>query len=96
MHRAGLVAVEVVAGQGDRREMFVSEATVKTHLNHILAKLAMQDRASDPVASSAPRRRRLSCDEQQDAGCRHQPGRAQTARFGVSAPSCRGVDIVLM
>jgi DNA-binding NarL/FixJ family response regulator len=28
------------------REMFVSEATVKTHLNHILAKLAMQDRAA--------------------------------------------------
>ena len=28
------------------KEMFVSEATVKTHLNHILAKLAMQDRAS--------------------------------------------------
>jgi DNA-binding NarL/FixJ family response regulator len=27
-------------------EMFVSEATVKTHLNHILAKLAMQDRAT--------------------------------------------------
>jgi DNA-binding NarL/FixJ family response regulator len=27
------------------RELFVSEATVKTHLNHILAKLAMQDRA---------------------------------------------------
>jgi DNA-binding NarL/FixJ family response regulator len=28
------------------KEMFVSEATVKTHLNHILAKLAMQDRAA--------------------------------------------------
>ena len=28
------------------RELFVSEATVKTHLNHILAKLAMQDRAA--------------------------------------------------
>jgi DNA-binding NarL/FixJ family response regulator len=28
------------------REMFVSEATVKSHLNHILAKLAMQDRAT--------------------------------------------------
>jgi DNA-binding NarL/FixJ family response regulator len=28
------------------KEMFVSEATVKTHLNHILAKLAMQDRAT--------------------------------------------------
>jgi DNA-binding NarL/FixJ family response regulator len=28
------------------REMVVSEATVKTHLNHILAKLAMQDRAA--------------------------------------------------
>jgi DNA-binding NarL/FixJ family response regulator len=28
------------------REMFVSEATVKTHLNHVLAKLAMQDRAA--------------------------------------------------
>jgi DNA-binding NarL/FixJ family response regulator len=27
------------------RELFVSEATVKTHLNHILAKLSMQDRA---------------------------------------------------
>jgi DNA-binding NarL/FixJ family response regulator len=27
-------------------QMFVSEATVKTHLNHILAKLAMQDRAA--------------------------------------------------
>jgi DNA-binding NarL/FixJ family response regulator len=27
------------------REMFVSEATVKTHLNHILAKLSMPDRA---------------------------------------------------
>jgi DNA-binding CsgD family transcriptional regulator len=26
--------------------MFVSEATVKTHLNHVLAKLAMQDRAA--------------------------------------------------
>jgi DNA-binding CsgD family transcriptional regulator len=26
--------------------MFVSEATVKSHLNHILAKLAMQDRAA--------------------------------------------------
>ena len=28
------------------RELFVSEATVKTHLNHILAKLAMPDRAA--------------------------------------------------
>jgi DNA-binding NarL/FixJ family response regulator len=28
------------------KEMFVSEATVKSHLNHILAKLAMQDRAA--------------------------------------------------
>jgi DNA-binding NarL/FixJ family response regulator len=28
------------------RELFVSEATVKTHLNHVLAKLAMQDRAA--------------------------------------------------
>jgi DNA-binding NarL/FixJ family response regulator len=28
------------------REMFVSEATVKTHLNHILAKLSMPDRAA--------------------------------------------------
>jgi DNA-binding NarL/FixJ family response regulator len=28
------------------KEMVVSEATVKTHLNHILAKLAMQDRAA--------------------------------------------------
>jgi DNA-binding NarL/FixJ family response regulator len=28
------------------KEMFVSEATVKTHLNHVLAKLAMQDRAA--------------------------------------------------
>ena len=28
------------------KELFVSEATVKTHLNHILAKLAMQDRAA--------------------------------------------------
>ena len=28
------------------RQMFVSEATVKSHLNHILAKLAMQDRAT--------------------------------------------------
>jgi DNA-binding NarL/FixJ family response regulator len=28
------------------REMFVSEATVKTHLNHVLAKLTMQDRAA--------------------------------------------------
>ena len=28
------------------RKMFVSEATVKSHLNHILAKLAMQDRAT--------------------------------------------------
>jgi DNA-binding NarL/FixJ family response regulator len=28
------------------KEMFVSEATVKSHLNHILAKLAMQDRAT--------------------------------------------------
>jgi DNA-binding NarL/FixJ family response regulator len=28
------------------REMFVSEATVKTHLNHILAKLSRQDRAT--------------------------------------------------
>jgi DNA-binding NarL/FixJ family response regulator len=28
------------------REMVVSEATVKTHINHILAKLAMQDRAA--------------------------------------------------
>jgi DNA-binding NarL/FixJ family response regulator len=28
------------------KAMFVSEATVKTHLNHILAKLAMQDRAA--------------------------------------------------
>ena len=27
------------------KELVVSEATVKTHLNHILAKLAMQDRA---------------------------------------------------
>jgi DNA-binding NarL/FixJ family response regulator len=28
------------------KEMFVSEATVKTHLNHVLAKLAMRDRAA--------------------------------------------------
>ncbi|HEY1821688.1 MAG TPA: response regulator transcription factor [Trebonia sp.] len=28
------------------KELVVSEATVKTHLNHILAKLAMQDRAA--------------------------------------------------
>jgi DNA-binding NarL/FixJ family response regulator len=28
------------------QEMFVSEATVKTHLNHVLAKLAMRDRAA--------------------------------------------------
>jgi DNA-binding NarL/FixJ family response regulator len=28
------------------KAMFVSEATVKSHLNHILAKLAMQDRAT--------------------------------------------------
>ncbi|HEY6492316.1 MAG TPA: response regulator transcription factor [Trebonia sp.] len=28
------------------KEMVVSEATVKTHINHILAKLAMQDRAA--------------------------------------------------
>lgn len=28
------------------KAMFVSEATVKSHLNHILAKLAMQDRAA--------------------------------------------------
>ncbi|MGH3249192.1 MAG: response regulator [Trebonia sp.] len=28
------------------KEMFVSEATVKTHLNHVLAKLAMQDRSA--------------------------------------------------
>jgi DNA-binding NarL/FixJ family response regulator len=28
------------------RELVVSEATVKTHLNHILAKLVMQDRAA--------------------------------------------------
>jgi DNA-binding NarL/FixJ family response regulator len=28
------------------REMSVSEATVKSHLNHVLAKLAMQDRAA--------------------------------------------------
>ena len=42
--------VRLIAGGLNNRqvaqEMFVSEATVKTHLNHILAKLAMQDRAA--------------------------------------------------
>jgi DNA-binding NarL/FixJ family response regulator len=42
--------VRLVAQGLDNRqvagEMFVSEATVKSHLNHILAKLAMQDRAT--------------------------------------------------
>jgi DNA-binding NarL/FixJ family response regulator len=42
--------VRLVAGGLNNRQvaraLFVSEATVKTHLNHILAKLAMQDRAA--------------------------------------------------
>jgi DNA-binding NarL/FixJ family response regulator len=44
-----LVQLVVTQGLNNRQvagEMFVSEATVKTHLNHILAKLAMQDRAT--------------------------------------------------
>ena len=47
VHR--LAAFSAAQGLNNRQvagEMFVSEATVKSQLNHILAKLAMQDRAA--------------------------------------------------
>ena len=54
------------------REMFVSEATVKSHLNHILAKLAMADRAA---LIAWAWRHGLAGSPSQPGGTRHHPQR---------------------
>ncbi len=40
-----LVAARSQSNRGDRQDLFVSEATVKTHVNRIFAKTGSRDRA---------------------------------------------------